>query len=278
MYFITKKLTAMAFLFSVLLSTNSQAEMLISPLRLMLDSDNPTATLTIRNTGDGTRSYRLGWLEQRMDENGIYHAITESEQAEWPMASQFLRFSPRQISVGPGENQTVRVSYRPSANMATGEYSSHLKMQILPGSAPSGTFEMDSGKEGISMQLEMLMSFSIPVVLRHETSKPKINISNVEVLAADASNPMRLAVTLEREGNSSSFGKLKIEMQRDENSPVELIGDADNISIFTNTSQRRVIVALRDMNIPSGAWIRLSYEGLQEYRNHIFAEKVFRNQ
>lgn len=281
-----KRATTSALMFGLVLclvtaltfSTASQAEMLISPLRLMLDSDNNTATLTIRNTGDGTRSYRLGWLEQRMDENGTYHPITESEQSESLLASSFLRFSPRQISVGPGENQTVRVSYRPPANMVQGEYVSHLKMQILPGSAPSGTFEMDSGREGISMQLEMLMSFSIPVVLRHKTSTPTVSIGHVEVLPADANNPMRLAITIEREGNSSSFGRLKIEMQRDQNSPVELIGDSDGISVFANMDQRRVVVALRDTDIPSGAWIRLSYEGQQEYRNHIFAEKVFRNQ
>lgn len=271
-----------ALLFSLTLgltfSPASQAEMLISPLRLMLDSDNNTATLTIRNTGDGTRSYRLGWLEQRMDENGSYHPITESEQAEWPLASKFLRFSPRQISVGPGENQTVRVSYRPPANMAQGEYISHLKMQILPGSAPSGTFELDSGTEGIAMQLEMLMSFSIPIVVRHKTQLPKVNIGHVEVLPADANNPMRLAITIEREGNSSSFGQLKVEMQRDENSPVELIGNSENISVFTEISQRRVVLALRDTRIPSGAWIRISYEGQQEYRGHVFAEKIFRNQ
>src|SRR5690554_4466927 len=113
---------ALSLVTALTFSTASHAEMLISPLRLMLDSDNNTATLTIRNTGEGARSYRLGWLEQRMDENGSYHAIAESEQSEWPSASSYLRFSPRQISVGPGENQTVRVSYRPPANMVQGEY------------------------------------------------------------------------------------------------------------------------------------------------------------
>lgn len=267
-----------AFLINLLVSFVSHAEMLISPLRLMLDENNKSATLTIRNTGDGTRSYRLGWLEQQMNEAGTYEAIPSDQLADFPIASKHLRFSPRQISVGPGENQTVRVSYRPPANIEVGEYRSHLLLKILPDSAPSGSFEVGGGEEGISMQLNMLMSFAVPVVVRHQADMPEVAITKVDVLPADANNNLRLALTLSRSGNSSSYGTLRVEMQANANSPVELIGLQDDLSIFTEVTQRRVVVPLRDQAIPSGAWIRISYQGKGEYSGHTFAEQVFRNE
>ena len=267
-------LTALAM---ISLASPAQADLLISPLRVVMDDGNRNATLTLRNTSSGARTYRLGWVEQRMDEAGIYHPVEPSTPGH-PGASDMIRFSPRQITVGPGENQTVRLSYRPPAGLAAGEYRSHLLFQVLPDvSEPSGTFEVDGGADGISMQLFMQMSFSLPVIVRQAVSAPALSIADVAVQPAEQGKPMGLGVTLRRTGDSSSFGRIVVEAQVDERSPVELIGVLNDIAVFTEAVERRVTVPLRDTTIPSGAWIRVAYEGTQEYQGRVWDERIFQN-
>src|SRR5690606_11291769 len=70
----------MAAMLLVLSSSLSRADLLISPLRVVLDDKTQTATLTLRNTSKGARTYRLGWVEQTMDEMGIYRRLEEGQE------------------------------------------------------------------------------------------------------------------------------------------------------------------------------------------------------
>lgn len=255
----------------------ARGDMLISPTRAALDGDNRSATLTLRNTGDGPRSYRLEWEDRRMSAEGTYSKIEEDE--EWRSASGMIRHSPRQITVGPGENQTVRLSYRPPADLAPGEYRSHLRLQVIPDvSEPAGVTEVDVDAEGIGVRLFMQMSYTLPVVVRHEVEPPDVRISSVEVLPPEEGKSRRLAVTLEREGEASSYGNVVVEMQRDANSPVETIGNRGEVAVFHEMNQRVVRVPLRDAAIPAGAWIRVAYEGQHEYSGTLWDERVFQSE
>lgn len=253
------------------------ADMMVSPTRILLDDKHRTATLVLRNSGAGPRSYRLSWEDKRMREQDGYVAIKEGES--WPSASNMVRHSPRQITVGPGENQTVRLSWRPPADLPPGEYRSHLLLQVIPDiSEPSAVLQGNVGEDGIGIRLFMQMSFSLPVVVRHQVPAPQVKLAKVAVEAADNSGQKTLAVTLERSGEASSFGSLIVEMQRDANSPVEIIGQQHELSVFHELDRRIVRVPLRDVVIPAGAWIRVAYEGRQEYQGMLWAEQIFRSE
>jgi fimbrial chaperone protein len=255
----------------------AQADMLISPTRVLMDDDNRSATLTLRNPSNGARTYRLRWQDKRAIAGGGYSMITEGE--EWPSAKGMVRHSPRQITVGPGENQTVRFSWRPPAELPAGEYRSHLLLEVIPDiSEPTSTLESGIPDKGIGIQVHMQMSFSIPVVVRHNTQAPKVSIGDVKVIPAKEGKDARLAITFNRAGNASSYGRVVVEMQRDADNPVELIGEYRELSIFHELDSREITVPLRDKRIPAGAWIRITYDGLKEYQGTLWAEKVFKTQ
>ena len=266
-----------AAIFLVSLPLPVKADLLISPIRSVLDDNNRSATLVLRNTSDGSRTYRLSWVEQLMNESGQYRRVPSSEN---PVSlEERVRFSPRQITVGPGENQTVRLSYRPAAGTTPGEYRSHLLFEILPDvSEPQSVMEMESGIDGVGVQLRMMMSFSIPVIVRHGITPPEVRISDVQVEPAEAGGVMGLSVTLERTGDSSSFGDIVVEMQEDENSPVVLVGRSTSVAVFTEANRRRVSVPLRQEGVPAGAWVRVAYEGREEFSGRVWDERVFRSQ
>ncbi|MGQ7846778.1 fimbrial biogenesis chaperone [Granulosicoccus sp. 3-233] len=255
-------------------ATMATADMLISPTRVLMNNDNTSATMVLRNPSDGPRTYRLSWEDKRASEDGGYKPISENE--EWSSAKDMVRFSPRQITVGPGENQTVRFNWRPPAELPAGEYRSHLLLQVIPDvSEPNATFESSGPQEGVGVQVFMQMSFSIPVVVRHDTDTPMVSIKTVKAVPAKGGERVGLELTLNREGNASSYGKVSVEMQRDANSPVEQIGHYGELSIYHEVDQRTLTIPLRDARIPEGALVRVAYEGLNEYEGVLWAEQVF---
>jgi len=210
----------------------SHANMLISPTRVYLDADNRSATLTLKNTSEGPRTYKLLWEEKRATEKGGYTDVSEGE--EWPSASNLVRFSPRQITVGAGENQSVQVF--------------------------------------------MQMSFSIPVVVRNNTDVPEVSLAGIKAVPSASGKSLALELTLDREGDASSFGNVVVEMQRDSDSPVEVIGRYKELSIYSELNKRKLVVPLKYGSIPSGAVLRVAYSGDREYKGLLWAEKVFRTQ
>lgn len=256
------------------LSPAAYADMLISPTRVLMDDTNRNTTLVLRNPSDGSRTYRLSWQDKRVDENGGYTMITEGE--EWPSAKGMVRISPRQITVGSNENQTVRFNWRPPADLPSGEYRSHLLLEVIPDiSEPIATLGNKAAEDGVGVQVFMQMSFSIPVVVRHNTDAPKVSIEDVKAVAIKDGKHLGLQLTFDRAGNASSYGRVSVEMQRNSNSPVEQIGEYGELSIFQEVSRRKITIPLRDARIPEGAWVRVAYEGLNEYTGILWDEKVF---
>lgn len=271
----TLHIKSLLFFFVIWLSSSSHADMLLSPTRVLMDNENRSASMILRNPSTGSRTYRLSWQDKRSNIDGSYTPIGEED---WPSsAKNMLRFSPRQITVGPGENQTVRFSWRPPADLPIGEYRSHLFLQVIPDiSEPSAAFDLDGPEDGIGVQVFMQMSFSIPVVVRNNTDIPQITIKDVKAVPYKDEEKLALNITFSHTGNASSFGKLLVEMQRDSDSPVELIGQLKELSIYPELDTRTVSIPLQDSSIPSGALVRVAYEGLHESEGILWAERVFK--
>src|SRR6476659_72734 len=121
-----------------------------------------------------------------------------------------LRFSPRQVTLEPGTAQTVRVMLRKPAELAEGEYRSHLQFEKLPDAEGSASIE-DQGKaaDGIGVVLTTLVGASVPVIVRHGTTSATVRLSRVALQKDAAQHPL-LTMQFEREGNSSVYGDLTV--------------------------------------------------------------------
>lgn len=266
----------------LILAMPARAEVLVSPLRVYLDDDKRSATVILRNPSQGPRTYRLEWLEQSMSEDGVYSEYKEGETLKHSPASPYLRLSPRQITVQPNSNQSVRVEYRPGKDMAAGEYRSHLIFRVVEElSEPYSTQKIAGGEDdkGMTLMVSMQLSVAIPVVVRHQVAEaPQVKIASVDVVPATGpGQPLQLAVLIQRSGLAGSIGQVIVDMQRSADSAVERIGNAGNIGLFADIGQRRVVLNLRDNNIPAGAWVRVAYEGTDEYAGVLWDEKVFQS-
>lgn len=274
-------LIAMTIMAAVMLPvTMAKADVLVSPLRVYFDDKTKrTISVTMRNPSNGSRTYRLELIEQHMDEDGTQAPYKEGEKIRHQSASPYLRISPRQVTVPAQANQTVRVEFRPDAKMAPGEYRSHLLFRVVSElSEPYSVTEMKGSgdSKGMTVKLNMQLSVAIPVVIRYKlTEPPQVKVTDIKITpTTEQGKTAMLAVTLQRSGAASSFGRVVVEMQRGRDAPVERIGVLDNVAVYADVRQRRALISLRDQKLPVGAWVRVAYEGTDEYEGRLFGEQT----
>lgn len=257
----------------LLLPSPASADLLISPQRAMLDAKTSNVTIHLNNPGSVTRSYRLEWVERQLREDGTLE-ILESGSNPRSIANM-VRFSPRQVTVPAGKTQTIRLDYRPPAGLAPGEYRSHL---LIRQESPETSAQSEGREEGITFQIEALMSFTLPIFVRHGEGNSAAQITGVQPTTVER-NGMKepaLNVTLTRDGNFSTYGQLVVYQQMQANSPVEEIGKAGGVAIYTEVNKQQRVISLKPgTQLTPGSWIRISYEGEGSDRGRTFSESVF---
>lgn len=106
-------------------------DLTVSPTRLILGERDRSAQISLINRGADEATYRIEFVQYRMDENGQLQEIEEPNELE-KFADPLIRFSPRQVLLKPNEAQTVRLLVRKPKDLAPGEYRSHLLFPDYP--------------------------------------------------------------------------------------------------------------------------------------------------
>lgn len=263
---------------TLLMSSLAHADILISPQRVVLDESNRQTVISLHNPGNSVRNYRLEWVERRMSESGEVIALAAGENPR--SVTGMVRFSPRRVSIEPGQTQTVRLDYRPPADLAPGEYRSHLRIALEPLEDGSSATEVMRGEQdGMTFRLNALMSFALPVFVRHGQGSVQVDITAVEPAAFSRNGVQEpaLNVSLFRTGEFSAYGRLVVYQQLNANAPVEEISEAGGVAMYAEMSRLTRLVPLRPgVQLPAGSWLRVTYEGEGAERGQVFAERVMR--
>jgi hypothetical protein len=211
---------------------------LIAPTRLVFSGRTRTAELTLSNTGAVSQTYRIGMTFYTMAENGDLREVASPSDADHT-AQNLIRYSPRQVTLEPGTSQTVRVAVRKPADLAPGEYRSHLVFTPVQTTASTGPSAPDT--LGVSLQLHV--GVSIAVIVRHgdTSATAALDMPVVEPVHSDA--PPSLAVTLRRSGNQSLYGSVRATFQPTGGRPIE-VGAVKGIGVYVPNSLRRLSLPL----------------------------------
>lgn len=252
--------------------TSVQGSLLVTPKRIVFDERDRTHQVVLINSGNQARSYRLEWVEQKQLDGGSYQRLSDEDSAGRKKASDIMRFSPRQVRLGPGERQVVKILARRSANMAAGEYRSHLLFTALPPEAKLS----DETIDGMSIKLNVLVSYSIPVILNVGYTTPQIVVSSIKVTErAELDDKFAdIVVVLNKQGDYSAYGKLRAYFKADNQDSFVEVGILNGVSMFGEAS---VYVAnLSWINTPdsTSGELKIRYEGDAEFNGRTFAEEV----
>jgi P pilus assembly chaperone PapD len=128
------------------LSWPAQAELMLHPTRIVFDKNQRAAQVELINNGSKPASYRISLVNRRMTDAGQFEPADTPGEGEH-FADGMLRYSPRQVTLQPGTAQTVRIMLRKPADLAEGEYRSHLLFDKLP-EPDAGTSIENRGAEG----------------------------------------------------------------------------------------------------------------------------------
>jgi P pilus assembly chaperone PapD len=223
-----KVCTAFIWGLCLLVSTSAKADLMLHPTRIVLAANERAAQVQLINRGKKVASYRITLVNRRMTETGDIVPVETALPGEL-FSKDMIRYSPRQVTIQPGETQTVRISVRKPAGLAAGEYRSHLQFDRLPDVEGASNLEQaaeaESGK--MSIKLSALVGASIPLIVRHGETSAKVELNNLAIEKTPATaevkeESLQLKFHANRVGNSSVFGNLVVEYRPPSGSPIEV--------------------------------------------------------
>lgn len=226
-----------AFIFASDNPIYGQGNLMVYPTRLVFNGTKDRIQIVnLSNTGTESTTYNLSYIENRMREDGQLEIIEKSDPGQ-KVASPYLRFYPRTITLGPGETQVVKVQLMRINELSRGEYRSHLyfrpimKPEELKVAVPSPT-------EGMTISLKPVYGISIANIVLIDNPELQVQISNLAIdIEADNQN-IFLKMDLHRQGDASSFGDVSVEYISPEGKTF-MVSEKKGLAVYTPGSIRK---------------------------------------
>lgn len=233
----------MIFIFLALVQATllAQGGLMVTPQRIEFEGRLRAQAITLFNRGDSEMTYRLFFVEKRMTGDGMLKDLEPAVSGAF--TSPMVRFSPRRVTLPPGQSQTVRLLLRAPSDLAAGEYRSHLVFQVVP---REGGLHLDGGEggpAGVGVRLTPLFGASIPIIVRRGSLD-----AEVRVVAAERSDEQTLDLRFSRSGNRSVYGDVRVSFKPRSGDPVD-VGFVRGMAIYTDIDERTLRMTLRP---PSG--------------------------
>ncbi len=223
----------------------AQGDLMVYPTRLIFEGkQDRIQIINLNNTGKDSTTYNLSYIENRMLEDG-HLEILEEPEADQKIASPYLRFYPRTITLAPGETQVVKIQLVRTNELEKGEYRSHLYFRpiVKPEELKKRNQETRSS-EGISISLQPVYGVTIANIVRIDNPKSVSTISDL-VLEETGDNTF-LALQLNREGDASSYGDISVEHISPEGERIK-VAEKKGIAVYTPGTFRKDRVRLKNI-------------------------------
>lgn len=242
------------------------ADLNISPKRLVLGGANRSGVIYVFNRGTAGASYAIDLVDRVMLEDGQIIPLDEItagteaaiSAARVQSAKAMITFSPRRVTLGPGDSQTIRVRVLPPQGLSSGEYRTHLTVATLPPEDAGLTAEQAAAtnENELSTRVVALLALSIPLIVRQDAAPGTVTLTHPTLrphAAGDAKDSAgAVELQLARTGVGSSYGNLEVLAQKGNGKP-EAIGAIKGIAVYPE-------IGLRSASIPL---VRLPQAGEQ---------------
>lgn len=225
------------------------ANLMVTPSRVVFEERTRSAQVTLLNKGDETGTFRISFVRQQMTVTGQFVQVEEKEPGLF--ADPMVRYSPRQITLPPGQPQVVRLMLRKPRDLEQGEYRSHLLFQSIPQASKSSLESaLADEKQSISVEIVPIVGISIPVIVRHGKMEGEVELENPRLIAATKASPMpQIALDMHRSGNRSVYGDFRATFTPAGGGEPVTIGLLNGVAVYTPNTLRRFMLPL---SIPKG--------------------------
>jgi hypothetical protein len=228
-------------------SQAAHADLMLHPTRIVFEKNVRSAQVELINSGTQPETYRITLVNRRMTNTGEFTAADPPVAGEH-FATELLRYSPRQVTLPAGAAQIIRLQLRKPADLAVGEYRSHLQFERVPdavGAADLAARASQTAPGEVGVQLNALIAVSIPVIVRHGELAAQVRLSTLEVVPpAAAGQQTVVAAVMERSGDRSVYGDLVVTWI-DAAGTAREVGRAAGVAVYTPNAQRRVRIPVQ---------------------------------
>lgn len=254
-------LGALALLPVSTVQAQAAADLNISPKRIVFSGTNRSTLVYVFNRGSAGASYAVDLSDRVMLPDGQILGISEvpadqeaskATAARVKSAKSMLTYTPRRVTLAPGESQVIRVRLLPPAGLAAGEYRSHLTVATLPPEDVGVTAEQAAqlGDGQLSVKVVSLLALSIPVIVRQDVTAGQAGLENLKLerntSEGQDQQPGLLSLDLVRSGNGSVYGSFEVLVDKGRGKP-EAIGALKGIAVYPEIDRRRISLALQRM-------------------------------
>lgn len=175
---------------------------LVTPTRAACGGAERSVTVTVMNRDTQAHVFRLELENRRVTADGALEPLTDPTPED-RTATNLIRLSTRQLTLGAQASGVVRVLCRAPANAEPGEYRSHLVVRQLPDIEPEPQLVPEF--EGVSIQITPIYGISMPIMVRSGATSARVSLVSAIQVRADL-----IQVSIASEGNRSAFVNIKV--------------------------------------------------------------------
>lgn len=176
--------------------------------RVVFEGGSRSEVITLINNTSKPQAFRMGWRRMRMTPDKALINVAEDDPApDLNPAQKFIRFSPRRVTVKPGEAQQIRLMVRYPRDLPDGEYRSHFWIHEEAKASDFDETFSNQREKSHAVMLQMLTGITMPVFIRK--GDLSVNVSIDDFSAKLAGGRIVASYKLSREGNMSAYGDME---------------------------------------------------------------------
>lgn len=219
-------------------------DLAVTPTRVVLEGRARSSQLTLINRGRSAATYRISFVQMRMDTGGQLAAITEALPGE-RFSDALIRYAPRQVTLEPNVAQTVRLLLRKPPDLAAAEYRSHLLFRAVPATTAGSDIErLDPEGREIGIQLSPIYGVSIPIIVRHGELDLDLSVTELALTRKSEEGDNVLDFRLNRGGERSFYGDVTALFVPRSGGAETVVGEIKGVAVYTPNVDRRVRMRL----------------------------------
>jgi hypothetical protein len=237
---------AMVMVAFLALTAASAGAVTVSPTAVYISSRNPSALLTLINTGTRPEEIELsiGFGYPVSDSAGVLRVdIVDTAASGEPSLISYLRVFPRRLVLQPGQRQVVRVMVAMPASAADGEYWGRVLVKSRGGEPP-----IEQNQGSVRMQLSLETTFATAVFFHKGEVKTGVTLPAVS--AHRMGDSVQFTLDLKREGNGAFLGHIHAELL---NAAGASVAEVDDVAAVYRTLRRRFVLRT-GAALPAGAY------------------------
>lgn len=236
----------------------------VAPNRIIFEGRDRFHQVTILNRGQAASNYKITLITTEMDEEGHIKQV-KNEDGKIRDAGRIIRYAPRQVKLGPGQGQVIRLSVRKPKDLEEGEYRSNMLIAAVPDEKPDAVKRSQTeNTTALSIQIKAYFAISIPVMVRHGNLHATSRAEGLELAAPDPKKPesVMAITTVYREGNRTTYGDAVLKYFAPGGGAPLVVGEIINVGTYPPLAKRKVQIPVKapdGVTLSKGGKLELTY-------------------